>query len=90
MVVYGLVSVEGEEEIDECHWSVEGTLKPESSNLHKCVVVKGLPKGAQEEILQLYMDIISPVKCSSVKITGTMAVVEFPEGVGMHLNCIVQ
>ena len=52
------------------------------NRLHKSVVVKGLPKGVGDHVVIVYMDAISPVRCASVKIAGTLAVVEFHDYVG--------
>ena len=80
--MFDLATVEGEEEIDNSPWDLKRKLNSESTELHKSVVVKGLPKGVGDHVLIVYMDAISPVRCASVKIAGTLAVVDFQDYVG--------
>ena len=75
-------SAEGEEEADSSLWELERKSYSDLTNLHKSVVVKGLPKGVEDHVLIVYMDAISPVRCAHIKIAGTVAVVEFHNYVG--------
>ena len=80
--LFGLTSAEGEEEADDSRWDFERNRSSDSANFHKSVVVKGIPKGVGEHVVIVYMEAISQVRCSSVNITGTVAMVQFQDYVG--------
>ena len=90
------------EEYEEEEFNEEGEDKPDKSTsavriprktlndsgvFSSSVVVKGLPSGIKEFVLELYMQNISGVDHSvEVTIGGSLAVVEFPEPVGELQN----
>ena len=82
-------SEEGEDEPDKSTSAVRTPRKTlnDSGVFSSSVVVKGLPSGIKEFVLELYMQNISGADHSvEVKIGGSLAVVEFPEPVGEFKN----